>query len=66
MKIFQNLVGNKDSRFPTLDYVAKLLRANEKRAMLHVEEQAVASDGLMLNLLAVLQGLCVKVSDGVR
>lgn len=45
-----------------MEYVARLLITNEKRVQYQVEERSVATDGLMLNLLSVLQILSVKVS----
>lgn len=60
-KIFQHAVSNKESRYQFMEYIARLLITNEKRVQYQVEERTVATDGLMLNLLSVLQLLSVKV-----
>lgn len=60
-KIFQHAVSNKESRYPFMEYIARLLITNEKRVQYQVEERSVATDGLMLNLLSVLQLLSVKI-----
>lgn len=44
-----------------LAWLGALLKANERRAQLHVEPRHIASDGCMLNLAAVLQLLALKV-----
>ena len=55
------MLVNASSREPVLSYLAKLIRCNERRAQIHVEERHVAGDGPMINLLSVLQQLCFKV-----
>lgn len=45
-----------------MDFIARLLITNEKRVQYQVEEKTVCTDGLMLNMLSVLQFLSVKVS----
>jgi hypothetical protein len=45
-----------------MDFIARLLVTNEKRVQYQVEEKTVCTDGLMLNMLSVLQFLSVKVS----
>ena len=60
-KIFQNVVYNKESRYPAMEFIARLLITNEKRVQYQVEEKTVCTDGLMLNMLSVLQFLSVKV-----
>ncbi|XP_068249521.1 ubiquitin conjugation factor E4 B-like [Palaemon carinicauda] len=60
-KLFRSILLNPSSREPVLSYLAKLIRCNERRAQIHVEEKMVAGDGPMINLLSVLQQLCFKV-----
>jgi len=38
-----------------------MLLYNEKRCKMRVEEQTIAGDGFMLNILSALQELSVKV-----
>lgn len=45
-----------------LAYIAAVLRNNEKRAQIQVEETALAGDGFMFNLLSIMQLLAIKVS----
>lgn len=49
----------------TLNYITKMLIYNEKRCKMRVDERTIAGDGFMLNLLTVLQELCVKVNDKI-
>lgn len=56
-----NLLVNSATRENTLNYLARLLKLNEKKAQLHGEERLMAGDGVMLNLLAVMQMLSVKI-----
>ncbi|KAG7159189.1 Ubiquitin conjugation factor E4 B-like 3, partial [Homarus americanus] len=60
-KLFHSILVNTNSREPVLLYLAKVIRYNERRAQIHVEERLVAGDGPMINLLSVLQQLCFKV-----
>ncbi|CAH2018717.1 unnamed protein product [Acanthoscelides obtectus] len=60
-KIFHLMIANQDSRDQSLNYIAEVLKHNEKRAQIQVEERALAGDGFMLNLLSVLQNLSVKI-----
>ena len=60
-KIIHSVVATASCREPTLDYIATLLRYNEKRAQMRTEEFQLASDGFALNLLSVLQMLSVKI-----
>ncbi|XP_029835041.3 ubiquitin conjugation factor E4 B isoform X1 [Ixodes scapularis] len=59
--VFRALLMNAGSREKVLGYIASVLRANEKRSQLQVNERLVATDGFMLNLMVVLQMLAVKV-----
>jgi hypothetical protein len=49
------------AREATLAYLAALLRNNEKRAQIQVDERSLAGDGFMLNVLSIVQFLAVKV-----
>nr|CAD7398434.1 unnamed protein product [Timema poppensis] len=59
--MFHDILVNGSSREATLSYLAMLLRNNEKRAQIHIDERSVAGDGFMLNLLSVMQMLAIKV-----
>nr|CAD7587727.1 unnamed protein product [Timema genevievae] len=60
-KVFHDILVNGSSREATLSYLAMLLRNNEKRAQIQIDERLVAGDGFMLNLLSVMQMLAIKV-----
>ncbi|XP_017783423.1 PREDICTED: ubiquitin conjugation factor E4 B isoform X1 [Nicrophorus vespilloides] len=60
-KIFHEMLANVSSREPMLKYIATVLKHNEKRCQLHIEESILIGDGFMLNLLSVMQMLAVKV-----
>lgn len=60
-KVFHNVLANTSSRDSMLKYMAVVLKNNEKRAQLQMEERLLAGDGFMLNLLSVLQMLAFKV-----
>ena len=62
-KIIYDILLNSSSRESMLAYIAALLRNNEKRTQIQVEERSLAGDGFMLNLLSVLQMLTVKVRN---
>lgn len=60
-RIFHYILANQDSRDSCLKYLAQILKNNEKRAQLGMEERLLAGDGFMLNLLSVLQNLSLKI-----
>ncbi|KAJ1522043.1 hypothetical protein ONE63_002360 [Megalurothrips usitatus] len=60
-RIFHTILLNSSSREPMMSWFTALVKHNEKRAQLQTEENALAGDGFMLNLLSVLQHLAVKV-----
>ncbi|XP_066259795.1 ubiquitin conjugation factor E4 B [Euwallacea similis] len=60
-RIFHYILANQDSRDACLKYLGDILKNNEKRAQLAMEERLLAGDGFMLNLLSVLQYLAVKI-----
>ncbi|XP_045476375.1 ubiquitin conjugation factor E4 B isoform X2 [Harmonia axyridis] len=60
-RIFHCLLANMESRDPTLNYIAFVLKCNEKRSQIQANEGALAGDGFMLNLQTVLQMLSMKI-----
>uniref|UniRef100_A0A023F2Z1 Ubiquitin conjugation factor E4 B n=2 Tax=Triatoma infestans TaxID=30076 RepID=A0A023F2Z1_TRIIF len=60
-KIFHDILVNGSSREAILEYIAGVLRHNEKRTQMQSDDRALAGDGFMLNLLSILQMLAVKV-----
>lgn len=59
--IFHTLLRSAENRGAVLDFLSKILSANEKRAQFHSEEKKLARDGFMLNILSVLQKLSIKI-----
>lgn len=53
-----------ESRDSFLRYVSAVVRSNERRCQIQYDEQRVASDGALLNFLAVLQPFASKVKLG--
>ncbi|KFY81594.1 hypothetical protein V500_11274 [Pseudogymnoascus sp. VKM F-4518 (FW-2643)] len=51
------------SRNRTLDWFAWIVNANHKRRALRVDERQVSSDGFMMNVTVVLDGLCEPFMD---
>lgn len=60
-KVFYALLANGASREPTLNWIALVLKRNEKRSMINVESRLVAGDGFFLNLAAVMHQLSLKI-----
>lgn len=60
-KIFHDILVCNSARESTLSYLAAVLRTNEKRAQIQVDERSLAGDGFMLNVLSIMQFLAVKV-----
>ncbi|XP_014666719.1 PREDICTED: ubiquitin conjugation factor E4 B-like [Priapulus caudatus] len=60
-KIMHALLVNGETRDATLDYLALVLKVNQKKAGLQVDEHVVSGDGFLQNVLCVLQLLSVKV-----
>jgi ubiquitin conjugation factor E4 B len=50
-------------RDDVLDYVAKLIKLNEKREQTHVQRDEVSSDGFMLNWNQICKKLCEPFMD---
>ncbi|KAJ8923221.1 hypothetical protein NQ315_001776, partial [Exocentrus adspersus] len=63
-RILHFMMANQESRDVCLNYIAQLLKYNEKRSQLQMEERTLAGDGFMLNLLSVLQNLSLKIKLG--
>lgn len=51
------------SRNKTLDWFAYIMNTNHKRRALRVDPKEVASDGFMMNVTVVLDGLCEPFMD---
>jgi len=60
-KLFHSVLVNAQSRESALDFLAETMRLNRRRGQMHVSEKLVAGDGFMLNLLSVMQTLCLRV-----
>ncbi|XP_022906656.1 ubiquitin conjugation factor E4 B [Onthophagus taurus] len=60
-KILHNTLANPLTRDPTIKYISTLIKNNEKRSQIQIEENIISGDGFMLNLLSVLQLLSVKI-----
>lgn len=60
-KLFYTFILNKDTRDTVLKYIGELLKQNAKRTQYNADERSLAQDGFMLNLMAVMQQLSVKV-----
>lgn len=60
-KLFYAFILYKDTRDTVLKYIAELLKHNGKRTQYNADERSLAQDGFMLNLMAVLQQLSLKV-----
>lgn len=60
-KLFYKFILNKDTRDTVLKYIGELLKHNAKRTQYNADERSLAQDGFMLNLMAVLQQLSLKV-----
>ncbi|XP_037957419.1 ubiquitin conjugation factor E4 B [Teleopsis dalmanni] len=59
--VFHSLLVNTSSRSITMDYIARILRFNERRAQFACEEKMLARDGYIINLMNILQQLSVKI-----
>ncbi|KAL4221583.1 Ubiquitin conjugation factor E4 B [Mactra antiquata] len=61
-KILHSVLLNAETREAAMNYIATALDRNSKKSQIVVNENMVAGEGFMLNLLSVLQKLCVKVT----
>lgn len=59
--IFHNLVRSPHNRTQVLKYLSQVLLSNDKRTQFHSEEKKLGRDGFMLNVMAVLQKLSIKI-----
>lgn len=60
-KLFYIFILNKDTRDTVLKYISELLKHNAKRTQYNADERSLAQDGFILNLMAVLQQLSLKI-----
>ncbi|XP_065061334.1 ubiquitin conjugation factor E4 B-like isoform X1 [Rhopilema esculentum] len=60
-KIVYNNLLNQESREACLQYIANILNRNNKKSQLQADDKLLSKDGLLINLLSVLQQLCIKV-----
>lgn len=60
-KAFHSILRCPESRKAALDFIQQILALNTKKTRMHVDSRKVSSDGFMLNLLHVLQQLCLKI-----
>lgn len=60
--VFHTLVLNAKHRTQVLKYLSTILFGNDKRTQLQSDEKKLARDGFMLNVLAVLQRLSIKIN----
>lgn len=61
-KVVHGLLVNSETREAAMHYIATALNRNVRKSQIQVDENFVAGDGFMLNLLAVLQKLSLKIS----
>uniref|UniRef100_A0A1A9UJ04 Ubiquitin conjugation factor E4 B n=1 Tax=Glossina austeni TaxID=7395 RepID=A0A1A9UJ04_GLOAU len=59
--VFHSLFVNVNSRPKTLKYIAEILCHNQRRVQFASDEKMLARDGLVINLMNVLQQLSVKI-----
>lgn len=59
----QFIRANAESRNKTLDWFAYIVNSNHKRRAMQVDPKIVSSDGFMMNITAVLDGLCEPFMD---
>ncbi|XP_048581218.1 ubiquitin conjugation factor E4 B isoform X2 [Nematostella vectensis] len=59
--IIHSLLVSNGSKEACLQYLSAVLQRNQKKAQMQADDRQVASDGFALNLMVVLQQLCVKV-----
>ena len=60
-EIFHSLVLNAPSRDAALGFIGAFIQHNGRRSHLQVDETLVSGDGMVFNMLSVLQQLAVKV-----
>lgn len=52
-----------ESRNRTLDWFAHIVNSNHKRQAMQVDHKSVSSDGFMMNVTVILDGLCEPFMD---
>ncbi|PVD36627.1 hypothetical protein C0Q70_03613 [Pomacea canaliculata] len=60
-KVIHSLLVHTDTRDTTLDFLTQLLVRNMKRAQIQVDERVVSGDGLMLNLMSIMELLSIRI-----
>ncbi|OQR76404.1 ubiquitin conjugation factor E4 B-like [Tropilaelaps mercedesae] len=60
-EIVYAILVNPSSRAEMLAWLVAVVKANEKRSQLRLDDMAVATDGFMINLVFVMQQLSLKV-----
>lgn len=60
-KLVFSLIQNKDTRDAGLHYISQLLKLNYKRTQYSADERNLARDGYMLNVMAVMQQMSVRI-----
>jgi len=62
-KVIHTLLVSSDTRDDCLKYIVAVLNRNSKKSQIQADERSLATDGFMLNLLSILQQLCLKVKS---
>lgn len=60
-KLIFVLIKNKDTRDAGLQYISQILKLNYKRTQYSADERNLARDGYMLNVMAVMQQMSVRI-----
>lgn len=60
-KVIHSLLVSK-AREDCLQYLAAILIRNSKKSQIQADEKLLATDGFMINVLSILQKLCIKVN----
>lgn len=60
-KVVHSLLVSSDARDECLNFLASVLTRNAKKSQIQADEKLLATDGFMINIVSVLQQLCVKV-----
>jgi len=66
-KVLHSLLVSASAREKCLQYLSAVLTRNAKKSQIQADERFLATDGFMINVLSILQKLCLKVKlDKVR
>uniref|UniRef100_A0A914WVH2 Ubiquitin conjugation factor E4 core domain-containing protein n=1 Tax=Plectus sambesii TaxID=2011161 RepID=A0A914WVH2_9BILA len=60
-KVLHAILANADSREKAIEFLASIIKYNEKKSQLQADGSKLASDGFMLNFLAIMYELSAKV-----